>query len=56
MVGPMPRSARLLALSGLGATVLLLWSSAFVAIRVALRDTDSRVFPRMPPDQSPLGT
>jgi hypothetical protein len=51
----MPRSARLLALSGLGATVLL-WSSAFVAIRVALRDTDSRVFPRMPPDQSPLGT
>lgn len=35
----MPRSARLLALSGLGATVLL-WSSAFVAIRVALRDLD----------------
>jgi drug/metabolite transporter (DMT)-like permease len=35
----MPRSARLLALAGLGATVLL-WSSAFVAIRVALRDLD----------------
>jgi drug/metabolite transporter (DMT)-like permease len=35
----MSRSARLLALSGLGATVLL-WSSAFVAIRVVLRDLD----------------
>jgi drug/metabolite transporter (DMT)-like permease len=37
----MPRSARLLALLGLGTTVLL-WSSAFVAIRVALRDLDPR--------------
>jgi drug/metabolite transporter (DMT)-like permease len=35
----MARSPRLLALLGLGVT-LLVWSSAFVAIRVALRDLD----------------
>jgi drug/metabolite transporter (DMT)-like permease len=35
----MARSPRLLALLGLGVTILV-WSSAFVAIRVALRDLD----------------